>query len=152
MKTFLSLTAAIFLIGAIFSGCQSSQTNKVEDAEQSVDAAHANLEDAQNELAEARKEYYEDYLVFKKEYDAKIRQNELAIAELKIIISQSSDQNKPVFEKELATLEKRNRDLKLALENYNESSKDKWEQFKSEFRQSMNDLGQSIGSLITQKQ
>jgi uncharacterized protein (DUF3084 family) len=150
-KLYFPLTVAIFLIGSMFSGCQSSTTSKVEDAEKAVDQAKDDLDVAQSELTEARKEYYEDYLVFKKEYDEKIRQNELAIAELKIMITQSSDQNKPVFERELADLEKKNRDLKLSLENYNESSKDSWERFKSEFKGSMNDLGQSIGNLASRK-
>ena len=152
MKKFLlPLTAAVFLIGTMFSGCQSTTTSKVEDAERSVDEAQVNLENAQGELTEARKEYYEDYLVFKKEYNEKIRQNDLAIAELKSMITKSSEQNKPIFERELAVLEKKNRDLKLKLENYNGSSKANWEQFKLEFKDSMNDLGQSIGNLVSKE-
>ncbi len=150
-KSFLTLTAAVFLVGAIFSGCKPS-TNRVEDAEQSLDEAKVDLEDARIELTEARKEYYEDYLVFKKEYDAKILQNELAIADLKTMIALSSDQSRPALERELATLEKKNNELKKSLENYNESGKDKWESFKSEFKSSMNDLGQAIGKLMSGKQ
>ena len=150
-KLFLTLTVAVILIGAIFSGCQHSTTTKVEDAEQSLDEALVNVDVAQNELTEARKEYHEDYLVFKKEYDEKILQNELAIADLKTMITLAAEQNKPIFEKELANLEKKNHDLKLSLENYNESGKDNWERFKSEFKDSMNDLGQAIGNLVSQK-
>lgn len=145
------LAVAVIMIGAIFSGCQSSTTNNVEKAELSVDEAQVKLENAQNELSTARQEYNEDYLAFKKEYDAKIRQNELAIAELKTMIAQSSEQNKPVFERELAVLEKKNRDLKLALKNYNESGKDNWERFKSEFMGSMNDLSKAIGNLVSKE-
>ena len=148
-ELFLTLTVAVFVIGGVFSGCQSSTKSKVEDAEQSLDAAQFNLEVAQHELIEARKEYHEDYQVFKKEYDEKLRQNELAIAELKTMIAMSSEQNKPLLERELADLEKKNRDLKLSLENYNKSGKDNWERFKVEFKDSMNDLGESISNLVS---
>lgn len=150
-KLFLTLTVAVFMVGTIFSGCQSS-TTRVEDAEQSVDEAQVDLDVAESELTEARKEYYEDYLAFKQEYDAKIRQNELAIADLKAMIAMSSEQNKPVLEREVAELEKKNRELKLALENYNEAGKDNWESFKVEFKDSMNDLGQAIGNLVSKNE
>jgi outer membrane PBP1 activator LpoA protein len=148
-KLLLTLTVAVFLAGVIFSGCQPSATSKVENAEKSVDEAQADLAVAQDELTEARKDYHEDYLVFKKEYDAKILQNELAIAELKVMISMSSEQNKPLLERELADLEKKNHDLKQSLGNYNESGKDNWESFKLEFKESMNDLGQAIDKLVS---
>jgi outer membrane PBP1 activator LpoA protein len=148
-ELFLTLTVAVFMVGAILSGCQSSTKSKVEEAEQSLDAAQFNLEVAQHELIAARKEYHEDYQLFKKEYDEKLRQNEFAIAELKAMIAMSSEQNKPILERELADLEKKNRDLKLSLENYNKSGKDNWERFKVEFKDSMNDLGESIGNLFS---
>jgi hypothetical protein len=148
-ELFLTLTVAVFMVGAILSGCQSSTKSKVEEAEQSLDAAQFNLEVAQHELIAARKEYHEDYQLFKKEYDEKLRQNEFAIAELKAMIAMSSEQNKPILERELADLEKKNRDLKLSLENYNKSGKDNWERFKVEFKDNMNDLGESIGNLFS---
>ena len=148
-KYLLPLTAAVFLIGAMFSGCQSKTSSKVEDAERSVDESQVKLENAQSELTLARQEYYEDYMLFKKEYDAKTLLNELAIAELKITIAQSSAQNKPVLERELAVLEKKNHDLKTALETYNKSGTDNWERFKSEFKDSINDLGQALGNLVS---
>lgn len=142
---------AVIMIGTILSGCQSSTTNKVEDAAFSGDEARVKLENAKSELAAARQGYYEDYMLFKKEYDAKTRLNELAIAQLQIIIAQSSELNKPVLERELAALEKKNRDLKIALENYNKSGTDNWERFKSEFKDSMNVLGQAIGNLVSKE-
>jgi hypothetical protein len=148
-KLIIPLTAAALLIGIMFSGCQHSQRNKVEDAAFSADEAQIKLENAQSELTLARQEYYEDYMLFKKENDAKTRLNELAIAELKIMIAQSSEQNKPVLERELAALEKKNHDLKTALETYNKSGTDNWERFKSEFKDSMNDLGQAVGDLVS---
>lgn len=58
-----------------------------------------------------------------------------------------SDKKKVTYEHKVEALEQKNSDLKLKLEDYQLDGKEKWEGFKSEFSNNMEEFGKSFKNL-----
>ena len=116
------------MAGTIFIGCQSS-AKKVEDAQTKVIDAQNEADKAQNELNETRQDSINDYLAFKKESQEKINAQEKSIAEFKARIANEKRENKVIYEKKIALLEKKNSDMKKKLDDYKGEGKDQWTAF-----------------------
>jgi predicted RNase H-like nuclease (RuvC/YqgF family) len=85
-----------------------------------------------------------NYQQFRIVYDNKIMANEKSIAELKTNIAGAKEENKVLYQKKLAELERRNNDLKIELNNSKSEGADEWLKFKTEFKNDMDDLGKSF--------
>lgn len=108
-------------------------------------------ENSNKDLADARKpidnpnEYLSEYHQFKIESEKKIVKNEKKIAELKSKYVKVNEKEDAAFNKEINALVKKNRDLKKKLANYkNDNDMLKWESFKKDFKQTMDDLGTEL--------
>ena len=85
----------------------------------------------------------EEWKEFKNDSEIKIRNNEIRIAELKAKMNKPGTTLDPLYEKRIDTLEKKNRDLKARIADYEKSQSD-WQTFKREFNHDMDELGQAL--------
>jgi len=137
----------MLIAGLVFTGCKSP-SQKEADAQGEVQDAKEDLNNAQNEAnAEQQKvATAEEWDAFKSEADAKIKSNEVRIAELTVKMNKPGEILDPLYKKRIQTLEQQNRDLKERLYAYEKSNSD-WESFKREFNSDMNELGDALKDL-----
>lgn len=144
-KTIISYAiASTFLTGIIFTGCQSASKKE--------ESAKENVQDAKDELKEVREDANkeaqkvasaEEWKTFKTETQERITNNEIRIAELKVKMKKPGKILDGLYEKRIETLEQRNNELKMRLDNYEKNQSD-WESFKREFNHDMDELGQAF--------
>ena len=120
----------------MFISCQSSSKK--------IDNAQENVTKAKEKIYQAIKDSIKQFRSVTQE---KLIANEKQLAEYKIKIAKEKKANKEKYEAELARLDKKNNDLKIKLENYNEEGKEKWESFKTEFNRDMDELGKAFKDL-----
>lgn len=135
-KLIFTLSATILLTGAIFTSCNT--------AAEKVDRAEDKLIKADENFNTAKDEYLADIEKFKKETNAKIDANNLTIADFKLKIATSKKDAQVYYQEQIAILEQKNIAMKQKLDAYEESGKDNWESFKTEFNKDMNDLGEAF--------
>jgi regulator of protease activity HflC (stomatin/prohibitin superfamily) len=139
----LSLTvAAILLAIGVFMRCESS-VQKEDDAQAKVLEAEQELEAAQNTAKAQQAVSVEEWEIFKRESELKIKKNELRIAEIKIKMNKPGKTLDAIYAKRIETLEQKNKALKVIMETYVNSPSD-WESFKSEFSHDINELGEAL--------
>jgi outer membrane murein-binding lipoprotein Lpp len=149
-KAFITRTLAMAIIaGGIFTGCMS-QAQKEE-------AARAKVENARNDLNEAKVEAKvvaqktataEEWRIFKSESDIKIKDNDVRIAELKVQLNKPGTLLDPLYVKRIETLEEQNNGMRNRIIIY-EKNQSNWETFKREFNQDMDALGKALKDVFT---
>jgi hypothetical protein len=138
----LSTVAVMGLVSlALFMGCSRSSDQKVADAKEHAAAAKQDVKDA---VADAQAAAREEWLKFKSEVEAKLAANEKAIADYKAKMTTANGKLQAQYDEEIDALEERNRELKAKLAAYQDSGKDKWEQFKREFSHDLDELGMAL--------
>jgi hypothetical protein len=138
-KSILALAACSIITGAMFTGCSTS-SQKVENAQDKVIQAN-------EELAIANKEYLADIDNYRTETAGRIAANDESIKEFNARIEHEKKSVKADYQKKIAVLEQRNRDMKMKMENYKEEGKDKWIIFKAEFSHDMDEMGKAFKDL-----
>ena len=139
-KIFFTLAIAALFAGTQLTGCRSS-AKKVEVAQEKVDKANLELDQAVKDSIQQFKTYSE----------VKITRYEKGIAEFKTRIAKEKIENRAVYEKKLAELEKRNSELKSKLADYKYEEQAKWEIFKADYNRDMDELGKSFDDLTIKK-
>ena len=131
-------TVAIFALamGTIFTSC-NSPAEKVDDSK-------AKVENAQQDLDKAKREYAEEYNKFKLESDEKITANEKLIADLKEYSKKKKKEAKADYEKVVSDLEAKNQALKERVNAQKDATSEQWASFKDEFNHDMNEIGEAI--------
>jgi cell shape-determining protein MreC len=129
----------LLVVFAIFSGCESS-SKKVDNAQNDVTKANEALD-------EANAEYLADIEVYRKEKTDLIAFNDSSIVALKSKIAKEKKEVKADYEKKIAELEQKNRDLKTKMGEYKDEGKERWESFKREFNHDMEELGIALKDL-----
>lgn len=135
-KSIYKITALVFMAAIILAGC-NSPAKKVENAKE-------NLDEAKQELNEAQRDSIIDYLAFKKSSEERIANNEKIITAFKERMITDKKKIKVKDQKVIDELEQRNINMRLKIEEYKESGKDKWDAFKLEFTHDMDELGNSL--------
>jgi len=138
-KIIFSLTFTFIIAGVLFTGCNSP--------EEKLDASKENVEEAQQNLDEAKAEYAEQYNKFKLESEEKITANEKVIADLKVYSKTKKSEARIAYDKSIADLEARNEAMKVKVGVYKEEGNEKWQSFKDEFNHDMNELGDALKDL-----
>jgi len=138
-KSILVFAACTFFTGAFFTGC-NTPSQKVENAQE-------NVVEANQDLAQANKEYLADIASYRQETAVEIAANEQNIAELNARMAQDKRAAKADYKKRIADLDQKNRDMKMKMDNYKEEGKDKWLIFKAEFSHDMKEIGKSFKDL-----
>ena len=150
-KTILILVVTMFIAGNIFTGCVSP-SQKVENAEEKVLDAKKEVREAQKDLNVIQNEAEMDYQQFRIVYDNKIMANEKSIGELKVNVAGANEENRVTYKKKLSELERRNNDLKIELNERKSDGSDDWQEFKTEFKSDMDELGKAFADFtVTNK-
>lgn len=135
-KTILSITASVFITGAILTSC-NTPSEKVENAQD-------NVTEANEDLDKANQEYLADIENYKSETAVKIATNDKAIADFNARIEKEKKEARGDYKKRIEKLEQKNSDLKKKLADYKEEGKEKWQIFKTEFSHDMDELGDAF--------
>jgi hypothetical protein len=143
-KTVYTLATIVFFAGTVITSCTTSPSQKIEHAEEKVLDAKKEVKEAQSELNVIQQDFDTDYKQFRIVYDNKINANEKSIAELKLNIASANQENKVLYQKKLAELERKNNDLKIELVDYKADGADEWNEFKTEFKNDMDELGKEF--------
>ncbi len=128
-----------FMAGSILTSCNTS-TSKVEQAKME-------MEETSKKLDQAMDHYEVDLKKFKTESDKRIAANKKTILALKEKSKSIEATAKTQFDSSIDVLEEKNQLLNKKMENYSDFSSDKWESFKIEFNQDMDELGQALKDL-----
>jgi preprotein translocase subunit SecF len=128
-KLIFKLTLSLFLINAIFIGCETFSEK---------------ADSTKNNVVEAKEEFLADIENFKADTADKIEANKQNIEALKARIEYAKKDVKAYSLKKIAILEQKNSEMKVKLDEYKEDGKDNWEIFKAEFSRDMDDLGKSF--------
>lgn len=142
-KILFTLAVTTFIAGTIFTGCVSP-SKKVEKAEEKVIEAKKDAIEARSELNQAYQDSITEYQQFKIEAENRITANEKSIEELRVKIVSANDENRVLYQTKLADLQKRNSELKIKLAEYKTDNTDKWKEFKTEFKNDLNELGKAF--------
>jgi hypothetical protein len=145
----LSLIIVATIIGGLF-GCGAPMGNDQPTAEENVQNAKEELREAKEELKDERQDetLIKDQQQFRAEYYHRIGYNEGRIAEIKLNMNKS-DKDYTAKKQKIDELENKNRELKARLDQYNDSQTgEKWEQFKGEFKNDMQALGDALKGLF----
>lgn len=144
MKTYIIKTIlTTSIIGLFMTSCNNSPTAKEED----VQEATQDLIDAEADLEQAEYDSISDFNIFKESIQLKLVENQNVIDDLKLKITSKGKVERDIDEVEINKLEKRNTDLRLKIENYEQGPEQKWELFKVDFNNELDNLGQSISDM-----
>lgn len=140
-----SSTFAITMFAIIFAftaqSCDRSSDN-MESAQTDVIEADRDLEIAQSEI-EA------DVQIYRQKTASDIRDNNLAISDIKDRIENEDQDTRAAHHTRIAELEKENSDLKRKIDNYRITDRNNWDQFRDDFSSSMDDLGNSLDNFFS---
>lgn len=143
-KSILTLAIATFVVGLILTSCKPN-TEKEQDAQDSVDSANVAVEEAEEDLDIAKRTATaEEWQEFKDATNAKIEENNAKIAELKLKIKKAGNDIDQTYQNNIDTIEKKNKNLKAKLDSYKNDVDSDWQSFKREFNHDMDELGQSL--------
>jgi hypothetical protein len=126
---------------ALVKGCSRSSDQKFADAKARVVAAKQDVKEATADVQAAARE---EWLKFKDNANAKIAANEKCIDDYKEKMTTADGKLEKQYDRKIDALEKKNRELKSKLNDYQDSGKDKWEQFKREFNHDIDELGTAL--------
>jgi len=144
MKTriILNLFLAI-LVSISISSCNKSPKSKqvdLNEAKQEVEIAKEDLDKATTDSVYAFNNY-------KSSIQIKLVENEKVITDLKAKIEDKDRKTQTLYYRQLENLQIKNTELKLKIENYKQGPTQKWELFKVDFNNELDDLGKSISTI-----
>lgn len=142
MKNLLFGITTIILISLFLTQACDRPSNDIESAETSVIEAERDLEMALSEI-EA------DVRIFRQEIANEIRENNLAIVDIKEKIEDEEAEIKAAHEVRIAGLERTNTELKRQIDNFRITNRSSWDDFKKQFSNSMDDLGNSLDDFFS---
>ena len=139
------LIVLLSILGILLMGCDVNREKKVEDAKENVNQAN-------QDLKEAQAQYEMEWQQFKSDAEFKIDANQKSIDEFKAEMKTASKKFRDKYEKEVLTLEQKNAELRKSISEYKYEGKDNWEEFKRDFNNNMNVIGNAIKDLFSKKE
>ena len=139
-KSILALAAATFITCAVLTSCNTTPSQKIENAQENVNQANKDLD-------QANKEYLADIENYRIETAKTIAANDESIKEFNARMAHDKKAANADYKKRMAELEQKNKDMKIRLENYKAEGKDKWVIFKAEFSHDMDEMGKAFKDL-----
>lgn len=131
------------ILGLLTISCNNSSTDK----EEGVREATQDLMDAKADLDQAESDSINDFIAYKEIIQLKLVENQQAIDDLKQRVNSKGKVERDIDEVEINKLEKRNTELMLKIQNYEQGPEQKWELFRVDFNNELDDLGKSISSM-----
>ena len=109
-----------------------------------------NVEASSQQLKDAKADYVAEWNKFKSQSEEKIKANEERIEAFKVKLEETdtSTDTMTKYNKSVAELEQKNRDLKSALDEYKDEGESKWEVFKANFSHDLDAVGNTIEDLF----
>ncbi len=143
MKTriILNLLLAV-LVSISVSSCNKSPKAKEAD----LNDAKQEVENAKEDLDEAKIDSVVAFNKYKSSIQIKLVENEKVITDLKAKIGDKDRKTQTLYYKQLENLQIKNTELKLKIENYKQGPTQKWELFKVDFNNELDNLGKSISN------
>ena len=151
IKAILILTLAAFTTGIIISGCQSEARNLGYELTNAPQGKLGSIKKELKEVSVALKDAInmQDWIIFKKVSDFKIRNNDICIAELKVKIQRRGKLPDPVYKEKLNDLENVNLEMKKKMVVY-AGDQNEWNTCKSKFSYDLDALGQILTDLTVE--
>lgn len=148
-KSIVAIAFVALAITTISISC-ANDAEKVVDAKEEVVEAKDDLATAQENAAEsaAKAATVEEWKLFKIESETKIQNNEAEIARLKISLKKPGGELDATYKENIAMLEKRNKDIKAKVNDY-ETSQSDWATFKREYDYDMESMSKAIKDMGT---
>lgn len=131
------------LVALIVTSCNNSTKAK----EENLNNAQEDVVEAKQDLEETKTDSVYDFNKYKESIELKLIENEKVIADLKSKISLKNKSTRDLLTKDLEKLEKRNSELRHKIEDYKQGPTQKWELFKIDFNNDIDDLGKSISEM-----
>jgi hypothetical protein len=143
MKTRIILNLLLAtLVSISISSCNKSP--KAKEAE--LNEAKQEVENAEVDLDEAKTDSVYAFNKYKSSIQIKLVENEKVITDLKAKIEDKDRKTQTLYYRQLDNLQIKNTELKLKIENYKQGPTQKWELFKVDFNNELDDLGKSISN------
>jgi hypothetical protein len=143
MKTRIILNLLLAtLVSISISSCNKSP--KAKEAE--LNEAKQEVENAEVDLDEAKTDSVYAFNKYKSSIQIKLVENEKVITDLKAKIKDKDRKTQTLYYRQLENLQIKNTELKLKIENYKQGPTQKWELFKVDFNNELDDLGKSISN------
>jgi predicted PolB exonuclease-like 3'-5' exonuclease len=142
-NTWITYSIAVLLTGSMIISCEPS-SSRVENAREDLKEATTDLKEAKKELVMALKDSMQQY---RKDSQEMLSQYEKNLIEFRAKIASEKRENTAEYNQKMAVLEHRNKELKKKLDDFQDEGKDKWESFKAEFNNDMDELGKAIKDL-----
>lgn len=143
-KTIFTMAAIAFFAVTATTSFGQSTDKKSDKAREDLTEAKQDLKVAKQDLKEAQQDSVADYQTFKKDSEARFLKNEKSLADWKLKVTNSDVSNRAEYERNLATLNQKNADLKKRFVDFKQDGKTKWSSFKSEFNNDMDDFGKEL--------
>ena len=89
----------------------------------------------------------EEFKAFKKDTDSIINENKAKIEVLKLKVKKTGESIDATYQKNIADLEQKNKDLKIKMETYKNDANSDWQSFKREFKHDLDEIGQAFKDL-----
>ena len=106
---------------------------------------------AAQKLNDEQSQFDKDWQQFKNEAETKISNNEKRINDFKAEIQKTSAKFKSKYSNKVLTLEQKNIELKKMLNSYNYKGKDNWKEFKQDFNNNMDSVGNALNDIFAKK-
>lgn len=142
-RIILNLLLAV-LVSISISSCNKSP--KAKEAE--LNEAKQEVENAEVDLDEAKTDSVYAFNKYKSSIQIKLVENEKVITDLKAKIEDKDRKTQTLYYRQLENLQIKNTELKLKIENYKQGPTQKWELFKVDFNNELDDLGKSISNTV----
>ena len=143
MKTRIILN---LLLAALVSISVSSCNKSPKAKEADLNDAKQEVENAKEDLDEAKIDSVVAFNKYKSSIQIKLVENEKVITDLKAKIGDKDRKTQTLYYKQLENLQIKNTELKLKIENYKKGPTQKWELFKVDFNNELDNLGKSISN------
>ncbi len=137
--TSLKLIILSFIISSAMMACRSTVSKKEEAAEK--------LQVAKNNFDSAQKQYNNEVITYRRESAEKMTSNAKNLNTFKTELQERRDQARIDYQKRIAILEQENTELETRMDNFKDSSKADWKQFKEKFDNDLNKLEKSVKDL-----
>ncbi len=154
-KSILALAVFTFITASAVLSCKSSSDSSDNAANTGTTGNTGTTDNADNtatgvgqsNTGGANDDYMTDVESYRKETTDRITANEQSIKEFNARIANEKREAKAAYQKKIASLEKKNRDMKMKMDNYKGEGKENWEKFKTEFNHDMDELGKAFRDL-----
>jgi hypothetical protein len=128
--------AAVVCLTVLLVACHKPE----EKSESAIESGANANQDLKKATREVRPAWQEAWLMFKRENDTDIAENELRIIELRKQVGKANTRFRASYNARIDELERRNNELRNRIDNYRDEGDAKWVAFKNGSKRDMDNL------------